>query len=538
MVFFRQRSIYTPSVSSLLSHDISLARLEMYTRIPSVSSATDSVLYLWYGNSNAVKLPVTDVFGRNTVWNSYQAVWHMDGSGDVTDVSGHNNLAVNTASPSGTGLYGGASARTFDGSGSQYFTVTGLLGSPASLSIFSIVNCTNVPSGLSADVIDIGGYVNMFIYETAFDGCGINYQKAGPGFVLGTATPTLEGAGWGVLSAAIQPAASHEICYVNSVSGGEFGQSSAILYSGLGTNTIIGNDAFGGTSIYQGSIEEVRVINSYKASTWHLTSYNNFFNPQTFSQASISAIVYDNSNSNSTGTSPQTLSLTIGSGSNRTVFIGVSWETGSGQTLDSLTFNGKSVTDFVDSASANVGSTFNLMYVYRLIEANLPVAGTYNIVATLSSSPNNISLSAISLANVDQGSVEVHNNSSITAATITTNITTSNFNSWLVEFCTDNNGDAFTANSSQTIRQNPGISGKAGHVLGTKSVTSPGINSESWTQSTAARLAMVLIGVAPFSSGLIDVPNYESVNGLTRSLVKRWNSVTRAGNVESINSIS
>ncbi len=51
-----------------------------------LSSASDTDFYIYYGNAGAVDYPVASDYGRNNVWTDYEAVYHLE---DATDSSGN-----------------------------------------------------------------------------------------------------------------------------------------------------------------------------------------------------------------------------------------------------------------------------------------------------------------------------------------------------------------------------------------------------------------------------------------------------------------
>ena len=68
------------------------ARAELWVKVPSISAATDTVIYLWYKNSSASGYAIDASYGRNAVWSSYKAVYHLsESSGSAIDSLGVSN---------------------------------------------------------------------------------------------------------------------------------------------------------------------------------------------------------------------------------------------------------------------------------------------------------------------------------------------------------------------------------------------------------------------------------------------------------------
>ena len=53
-------------------------KAEIWAKIPSISSASDTSIYAWWGNPLTSALAVSDTNGRNNVWSDYSAVYHLE----------------------------------------------------------------------------------------------------------------------------------------------------------------------------------------------------------------------------------------------------------------------------------------------------------------------------------------------------------------------------------------------------------------------------------------------------------------------------
>lgn len=61
-----------------------------------LSNASDTVFYIYYGNASADDYAVSDTYGRNNTWSAYDGVWHLQGTptgsaDDVVDATGGGN---------------------------------------------------------------------------------------------------------------------------------------------------------------------------------------------------------------------------------------------------------------------------------------------------------------------------------------------------------------------------------------------------------------------------------------------------------------
>ncbi len=106
------------------TYNASTGAVNFWVRIPLLSHATDTTIYIWYGNA-AVS---TSQENKSGVWsNGYAAVYHL---GNGTSITGTDSTGDNTGAVGDlpiTGPVGGGVS--FDGSGNQYM----LLGNSPSL---------------------------------------------------------------------------------------------------------------------------------------------------------------------------------------------------------------------------------------------------------------------------------------------------------------------------------------------------------------------------------------------------------------------
>ena len=74
-------------VTFAIDNDPANVRAEIWVKLPTLSYTADTTFYIWWGNSSATALPVTDTYGRNNVWTAFLQVWHMTGT-SLTDATG------------------------------------------------------------------------------------------------------------------------------------------------------------------------------------------------------------------------------------------------------------------------------------------------------------------------------------------------------------------------------------------------------------------------------------------------------------------
>lgn len=134
---------------------------------------------------------------------------------------------------------------------------------------------------------------------------------------------------------------------------------------------------------------------------------------------------FDASSSGNTGANTAaslTFSHVLGGGSNRFVLVGVHIANRVAVTVSSVTYNGVGMTALPSGSAESAGGWFTAFYYIK--EANLPAAGTYNIVITPSANKRMVG-TALSYADVEQTTTTgtpVTNNGSGTSATATVSL--------------------------------------------------------------------------------------------------------------------
>jgi hypothetical protein len=420
---------------------ISSASAEIYVKLPSVSSTVDTVFYLWWRCFWASALPATDTNGSQAVWsNNYAGVWHMNAaSGNEADSTANAYTAVNTGSTTTTGKFG-STARSFDGTGNTYFTVTGLLGSPAACTMLAIVNVTAIGSA-GASIVSLGDHVSLQVLVTPSENAGVYYN--GATWPISAETPAVTGSGYVDMAFSCSPAASSEIVYVGTTAGTNIASATGISYAGLGANTVIGKHANGGTTYnLTGAVEEIRILNIIQNSSWVTATYNNLMSPSTFVSVTwvqdVQVIKYDQGAEVAqwiVSTATVSASMTIGNGTNRALLVGISYRYGNGlgTTVTGVTFNGLAMDQIVTTNYVGSSNTQG-NYIWWMPEANLPVGGTYTCTVTFANANAAVGiLGYLALWNVNQGFVNTGSNTGTNLSTISAPITTTIQNSWIID---------------------------------------------------------------------------------------------------------
>jgi hypothetical protein len=313
------------------TYNASTGTVNFWVKIPTVSHASDTVIYLFYGNSSIT----TDQSNKTAVWDSnYQGVWHLnETSGSVNHDSSSNNIDANknsATSPSpAAGLFGGV--QSFNGS-SDYETITNTSaidvgGGNHTASIwfkansYSSYNTLFTKEGNPAvgSNRDYSFWINTTSdgWWAAGNNSGVNWNRSG--FTTGT---------WHYL--VMTRSSNSETAYLDGSS------VVSTTFSGTtdsGGNLEIGADHLFGGYYWNGYLGEFRVSNTTRSADWIAAEYNNQNSPSTF--YAIGA-----ADSGGTSSSPTITSLSRTSGDVGVSVMITGTNFGSTQGSSTVTFNG------------------------------------------------------------------------------------------------------------------------------------------------------------------------------------------------------
>lgn len=197
-----------------------------------------------------------------------------------------------------------------------------------------------------------------------------------------------------------------------------------------------------------------------------------------------------------------TVSHTLGAGRNRIVIIATGTENGGAVT--SVTYNGVNATHLATATQAQTKAE-----LWYILESNLPAAGTYNAVATFTSSGTSVYYvsGVISLIGANQAAPEANTTNTNTSNTITSTLANSTGNAWIVDTISGADDGSFTASGTdQTERYDRNVGATfaaAGSTVGP--LTDSATRSLTWTHSdpTNNRMATVLASIAPYVNPIL-----------------------------------
>jgi hypothetical protein len=271
-----------PAGSSMLafeqdSYSASTGAVNYWVKVSTVSHTTDTVIYLFYGNSSVT----TDQSNKTATWDTdFKGVWHLDDNAASTVVAEstsnantgtnwRNTSAVTIAGQIGKGL-------SYDGSQDWTSTLLNTAFGNFTLEAWFTVVASGNNAG-SARILDkrydTGAWVGKDTAGGANSWGGGVKQAGSPYGDYGLAT---DGSWHHIVS--VRSGTTHTVYIDGAVAAVNNNVSSSALSNDalyFGANTATGNK-------FKGSIDEVRASQIARSSDWIAAEYNNQRSPGSF----------------------------------------------------------------------------------------------------------------------------------------------------------------------------------------------------------------------------------------------------------------
>ncbi|MEZ4648027.1 MAG: DUF2341 domain-containing protein [Candidatus Eisenbacteria bacterium] len=261
-----------------LSHEIEgytsgTGTLVAWVEVPSLASGTNTTLYMYYGNASVG----SQADGTGGTWSEgFEGVWHLNGV--FTDSSPNGRDGTNHGTNATTGVIAGG--RALSGANPDNISITGLMGSPTSLTISGWVDLTATDSN-GSEFLSMGDCSLLRCDNLGFQTDGMYYHGAG---WYGTGSGVnLVGTSWRYVAYTCDDVADTQNIFIDGVPTGGSTYAATPIYTGLGTDTWIGAHGNGdGNFDLTGNVDEVRVASVARSAGWILTEYNNQSAPGAF----------------------------------------------------------------------------------------------------------------------------------------------------------------------------------------------------------------------------------------------------------------
>jgi hypothetical protein len=259
-----------------LNHEIErfdggTGELVLWANVTSLSSSSDTVLYLYYGNG-----AVGSQENATGVWEStFRGVWHLHD--DFLDSTSYANSGANQGSTDATGII--ADAQNFGGSEwvqVPHSSSLNISGTAASLSAWVRLSQAQPDDG-GVVLKSTNSYeIHLGVEGTETGNVRINAQGAG---YCRIDTQPLETDVWYYLTGTYDGTTTR--VYLNGTEEATCTSQSGDI---LATTepVVIGRRAIGDNRWFYGDIDEPRMIEATRTPDWLLTEYRNQVSPSTF----------------------------------------------------------------------------------------------------------------------------------------------------------------------------------------------------------------------------------------------------------------
>jgi len=201
--------------------------------------------------------------------------------------------------------------------------------------------------------------------------------------------------------------------------------------------------------------------------------------------------------------SPLTFAFNNAAG-NVVYVMGTDTNTPGASLVTGVTYGGVAMTK-IGELDANASLNDRAITVWRLVG---PATGSNNVVVTASAG-NNFRFHALSYSGADQTTPENGTDTSTgtSVSTISTDITTTIDNCWMVQFSKDQNGGrTYTSTTGDTIRLNADAGGH--YVVDTGAAITPaGSNTMTSTMTSVNGIGAVAWAIRP-SGGAVNTTNF------------------------------
>jgi hypothetical protein len=287
--------------------------LVAWVQVPSVSSVSNTVIYMYYGNAAAAnQQSVTATWDAN-----YKAVWHLKesvgGVGAIKDSTANAKNATDT-----NGVVLGAAGQmgnafTFDGANDYVSVGANALGS---LPSYTVSAWLKTSSGSGTILSEYSG-AGCADFEWYLSNAGKPALHDGASKTTQSTTTNVASNTWRYVVGTNNGATS--IIYIDGVQN-VTGSNVEWLNACSTTDVRIGNTVNGGLTGFAATLDEIRVSNSVRSAGWISTEYNNQKNPGTFyalsaqmtvPSAATSTVVASPTSVAADGTTTSTITVTL-----------------------------------------------------------------------------------------------------------------------------------------------------------------------------------------------------------------------------------
>ncbi len=244
-----------------------------------LSSSTDTSVYIYFGNAGASDYAASDTYGKNNVWDSsFSGIHHLQNNSFADSTSGAhngtNNGTTNTSGKAGDG-------RLIDANG-EYFSVplSGYIHTSVGTVDWWYKNTVSSANFLSFWGSNEGD--NQFQFQRSTLDTSLDFIVNSSGANWTSLAKNVFDGSWHHIAVVYDTTNNTQDLYIDSVAQTQNIEN----HTDIDISTyalLIGENGAGGGNNARGVIDEFRVSNNLKrSSTWITTEYNNQSSPTTF----------------------------------------------------------------------------------------------------------------------------------------------------------------------------------------------------------------------------------------------------------------
>ena len=205
-------------------------------------------------------------------------------------------------------------------------------------------------------------------------------------------------------------------------------------------------------------------------------------------------LTYDtSSDSSGAGVDNKTFSHTIGGGSNRYLFVMAESEDGIEQTgaVSSITYNAVGMSSaVVDNQDQNNAT------IYYMLEADLPVAGAYDVVVTYDEVITQFVVGAVSFYNAKQEAPTTNSGTDTSKTSIVVSVN-ADADGFVVDALSLGDDTSWSATAPQAEEWYTELGSTMGGGTSRKAVTVTGSTTMTWSGGSTNRIALCVAEVSP-----------------------------------------
>lgn len=271
---------FTDSNGAKIPHEIEryvsgTGELKAWVKVPTLSASTDTVLYMYYGNSTT-----TSQQNKTSVWSAFRSVFHMNDA--TTSTVGDSATLGNTGTKTSADNPIEADAKigkgqTFD-SGDEIPTFGSSLSPVGDRTISAWINISDTTRrGILGTRPSTATEGFSFVVNRTTAG---NLTYFHPGGSLVEIAGGISTSTWYYVSVTLDSVGDVAELFVNGTSIGSQGTFSAESTSTY--NGMIGDEKDNNAGSFVGTMDEVRITTSVLSDDWLKTEYNNQNSPGTY----------------------------------------------------------------------------------------------------------------------------------------------------------------------------------------------------------------------------------------------------------------